>query len=90
MTNFGNDFKIMYAKSVKKDIKIIPKKDKQKIKEAIEELRNFPNVSKVKKLTEHPIADFRLRVGNYRILFDVDGNERIIYILKIGHRKEIY
>ncbi len=38
----------------------------------------------------HPLADFRLRVGNFRILFDVDEENKVIHILKIGHRKEVY
>ena len=41
-------------------------------------------------LQSHPLADFRLRVGNFRILFDVDEENKVIYILKIGHRKEVY
>ncbi len=87
---YGKKFKILYAKSVSHDIRKIPKKYLDKIKESIEELKNFPNIKDVKKLTAHPLADFRLRVGEYRILFDVDWKERVIYILKIGHRKEIY
>ncbi len=35
-------------------------------------------------------SDFRLRVEKYRVLFDVDTENKTIYILKIGHRKDIY
>ena len=84
-------FKILYAKSVQKDIKKIHDKNiKDKIKKAIEKLENFPNITNIKSLKSHPLADYRLRVGDYRVLFDVDWDNRKIYILKIGHRKDVY
>ena len=83
-------FKILYAKSVQKDIKNLDNKTKEKIRKAIENLKNFPNIPNIKSLKSHPLADYRLRVGDYRILFDVDWENKTIYILKIGHRKDIY
>ncbi|HDD45306.1 MAG TPA: type II toxin-antitoxin system RelE/ParE family toxin [Candidatus Desulfofervidus auxilii] len=83
-------FKIIYAKSVVKDLKRINRKNLEKIKEEIEELKNFPNISQIKHLTNHPLADYRLRIGNYRVLFNVDWKKKEIHILKIGHRKEVY
>ena len=44
----------------------------------------------IKHLTNHPIADYRLRVGNYRVLFDVDWSKKEIHVLKIGHRRDVY
>ncbi len=83
-------FKIFYAKSVEKDLRGIPIENLQKIKKEIDHLIEFPDVKNVKKLTHHPVSDFRLKVGNYRVLFDVDTTNKAIYILKIGHRKEVY
>ncbi len=40
------------------------------------------------KLREEDLGEFRFRVGDYRIVFDVEGN--IILILRVGHRKDIY
>lgn len=84
------EFKIFFAESVKKDLKNIPNNIIVKIRESISELRSFPNITNIKKLKSHPLADYRLRVGNYRILFDVDEILSVINILKIGHRKDIY
>jgi mRNA interferase RelE/StbE len=83
-------FEIKYAKSVKKDLRGIDRKEAQRIRKAIESLKQFPDVPSMKKLSAHPIADFRLRVGEYRVLFDVSWDDNLIYILKIGHRKEVY
>jgi mRNA interferase RelE/StbE len=60
--------KISIRKSAVKDLKRIDSKDKEKIHLRILELNAFPNVSNVKKLTKFEPA-YRLRVGNYRILF---------------------
>jgi len=83
-------FKIVYANGVFKDLKRISKKNLLKIKKNIEELQEFPNISQIKSLNNHPLEDYRLRVGDYRILFDVDWKNKEIYILKIDHRKEVY
>jgi mRNA interferase RelE/StbE len=83
-------FEIKYAKSVKKDLSKIDKKYLEKIKHEIEFLTVFPNVVNIKKLSAHPLADYRLRIGDYRVLFDVYREEQVIFVLKIGHRKEIY
>ena len=83
-------FKIIYAKSVLKDLREIFKKNLPKIKMGIEELKNFPDISQIKHLKDHPLADYRLRVGNYRVLFDIGWAKKEIYILKIGHRRDVY
>ncbi len=44
----------------------------------------------VKSLTNDPEAKLRLRVGNYRVKFNRDDGIRIVEIVKVGHRKEIY
>jgi len=83
-------FRIIYAKSVEKDLRHISPPNLLKIKSGIESLEKFPNLPQIKQLKNHPIADYRLRVGNYRILFDVNWDDKEIYILKIGHRKDVY
>jgi len=83
-------FRLIYAGSVAKDLRKIAKNNLPRIKKGIDELERFPDLSQIKHLRNHPIAHFRLRIGNYRVLFDVNWDERQIYILKIGHRRDIY
>jgi len=40
------------------------------------------------RLTDPRIGTYRFRVGDYRVIFDVEGNE--IIVLRVGHRREIY
>ena len=83
-------FKLIYAKSVLKDLRKISPANLPIIKKGIEDLVNFPNISQIKALRNHPLADFRMRIGNYRVLFDVNWELKEIFILKIGHRKKVY
>lgn len=78
---------INIRKSAIKDCKRIEPKNKEKIYTKILELENFPEVLNVKKLTNFEPA-YRLRVGDYRVLFDV--TEDTIEIGRILHRKESY
>ena len=83
-------FRVLYAASVLKDLKKIDRRSLRFIKKRLEELRNFPDVPNIKHLSNHPLADYRMRVGNYRILFDVNWEKKEIYVLKVGHRRDVY
>ncbi len=83
-------YNLLYAKSVKKDLKNIDITHLKKIKKEIEKLVDFPYIKNIKKLTHHPVSDYRLKIGDYRILFDVDCQGKTINILKIAHRKDVY
>ena len=79
--------KIEIRKSAIKDLKHISEPFKSKIHNKILELKNFPNIQNIKKLTNFEPA-YRLRIGNYRILFDVF--DEIIIIGRVLHRQSSY
>ena len=54
-------FDIKYAAGVRKDLSKIDKKHLKKIKNAAESLTDFPDISNIKRLSAHPLADYRLR-----------------------------
>ena len=74
-------------KTAIKDLRKISAPEKQRIHTAILNLENYPDVAQCKKLTNFEPA-YRIRVGNYRILFDLYDNR--IEIGRILHRKESY
>lgn len=78
---------IELTKTAFKDLKKIPPPRKYQIIEAIDKLVGFPDVSHVKKLTNFT-PSYRMRVGDYRVLFDVQDNT--IFIGRILHRKNSY
>jgi mRNA interferase RelE/StbE len=79
--------KIEIRKSAIKDLKQISEPFKTKLKAKILDLKNFPDISNIKKLTNFEPA-YRLRVGDYRILFDTEDDK--IIIGRILHRKKSY
>ena len=81
-------YKIFFKKSVEKDFKVIPKKDLVKILERIEALAEDPRPPGCEKLSGQ--QKYRLRKGRYRILYSVQDDELTIWVVKVGHRKDIY
>ena len=81
-------YKIYFKKSVEKDLKVIPKKDLVKILERIEALAENPRPPGCEKLSGQ--QKYRLRQGRYRILYSVQDDELTIWVVKVGHRKDIY
>ena len=79
--------KIELRKSAIKDLKNISEPYKSKIHNKILELQDFPNIQNIKKLTNFEPA-YRLRVGNYRVLFDIIENN--IVIGRVLHRQNSY
>ena len=79
--------KIELRKSAIKDLKSISEPYKTKLHNKILELQKFPNLQNIKKLTNFEPA-YRLRVGNYRILFDVTDDT--IIIGRVLHRQNSY
>lgn len=79
--------KISIRKSAIKNLRKVDKKAKERIHNKILKLKNFPNISNIKKLTHFEPA-YRLRIGDYRVLFDVADDT--IVIGRVLHRKESY
>ena len=78
---------LILNKKAEKDLEKLPFSVAKKILIEINQLKNFPNVKNVKKLTNFS-PSYRFRVGNYRVLFEVENNQIIIY--RIVHRKDAY
>ena len=55
---------------------------------AIEELAENPSLKDIQKLTGTPF--YRMRVGDYRVIYDIIKGKLVILIIDIGHRKKIY
>jgi len=70
-----------------KDLSKIHKGEVAKIISKIEELEKFPHIPNIKRLTNFE-PPYRLRVGNYRVLFDIENNTITVY--RVKHRKKSY
>ncbi len=81
-------YKILVKKSAEKELNKIPKKELLKIIDKIKSLSNDPHPAGSIKLTNQ--EKYRVRVRNYRILYKIEGNILTVFVVKIGHRKNIY
>ena len=82
------EFEIFFREYVYKDFRTISKKDLQKILSKIQNLSLEPRPPGSEKLTGQEL--FRIRQGNYRILYSIQDNQLTIWVINVGHRKEIY
>jgi mRNA interferase RelE/StbE len=81
------EYKIYFKKSVWKDFQSILKKDLKKIMKVIESLSKDPRPSGCRKLSGK--ERYRLRHGQYRIIYSIQDDEISIWIVKVGHRKDV-
>lgn len=81
-------YKITVKKSAAKELQDIPKKDLRRIVKRIQSLTNNPKPQGCQKLSGQ--SRFRLRQGDYRIVYSINDKDYTVDIVKIGHRREIY
>lgn len=82
-------YKIEWKQSAKKELKKLDKQIIPRILQAVENLADNPYSSGSKKLIGSD-SIYRLRVVNYRIVYNIKSSVLIIEIIKVGHRREIY
>ncbi len=61
----------------------------RKILDSIESLASNPRPRQSIKLRESA-SSYRLRVGDYRVIYQIDDSEKLVMIFKVGHRREVY
>ena len=81
-------YKVYFKASVEKDFTPLPKKDLKKVLKRIAELAENPRPSGCEKLTGQ--ERYRLRQGRYRIVYSIRDDELTVWVVKVGHRKDIY
>jgi mRNA interferase RelE/StbE len=82
-------YKVTFNKSSRKELELLPKHILSKILLNIDGLESEPRPRSAKKIVGS-VSDYRIRVGDYRLLFEVDDIKQDILIYRIGHRKEVY
>jgi mRNA interferase RelE/StbE len=82
------EYKITFQKQAVKALSKLHDPIYSRIKVAIQELAFDPKPTGYKKLKGRP--GFRIRIGDYRIIYEIDGLILLIDIIDLGHRKDIY
>ncbi len=81
-------YSIFFKESVRKDLDAIPRGDLQRIMERIKNLAEDPRPAGCEKLSGQ--EKYRIRQGNYRIVYSIQDAELTVWVVKVGHRREVY
>lgn len=82
------NYKLVFKKSVTKDLNNIPNKDVKHILNTIESLSDNPRAEGCIKLSGQ--ERYRIRQGLYRIIYEIQDLELIIMVVKVAHRGKVY
>lgn len=82
-------YTIELSRAALKALKPIPKSDLKRIQTKIEKLKYDPTPQGCEKLANNDEL-YRIRSGDYRIIYQIHNKALIIIVVKIGHRREIY
>ena len=82
-------YKIFWKPSAQKELKKLDKKMIAKIIAEVEKLSENPKPASSKKLSGSDIT-YRIRVNDYRVIYDILDRKIELLVIKIGHRKDIY
>ena len=80
-------YEIILSNTAEKQLKKLNKELQKRIIAALQRIRIRPE-SYVTKLVDDP--GYKLRVGDYRVIMDIDKGKLLILVIKIGHRRNIY
>lgn len=81
-------FKVSLTARAKKELKNLPEKHKKAVSLAIDDIRDFPTIGK--SLTRELTGYFSLKIAAYRIIYKIDKKDRMILIMRVGHRSKVY
>ena len=82
-------YEVHFAASAAREFRSLSRELKRRIGRAIDELSGDPRPPGVRKLVGHESL-YRIRVGQYRVVYDIDDQGRSIRITRIRHRREVY
>ena len=82
------NYRLTFRKSVAKDLRSIPPNDLFRILKRIEALAEDPRPMGSEKLSGQ--ERYRVRQGVYRIVYEIQDEELVILVVKVGHRRDVY
>ena len=82
-------YRVELAQGVEKDLRKIPARQVEKISVAIDKLSLNPTPPGCVNLVGYD-SEYRIRVGDYRVIYQIYNSVLIILVVEIGHRKDIY
>lgn len=82
-------YRVEFTTAAARQVKKLPRQARDRILDAIAGLGEEPRPHGVKKLTGEQTA-WRIRIGEYRVIYDVFDAELVVSVVRAGHRREVY
>lgn len=82
------EYKIYFKRSAVKDLDAIPQKDLRRLIKRIGLLKKDPRPPGCEKLSGQ--ERYRVRQGNYRIVYSIQDDVLTVWVVKVGHRRDVY
>ncbi|MBS3772049.1 MAG: type II toxin-antitoxin system RelE/ParE family toxin [Bacteroidales bacterium] len=82
-------YEILFESKAEKELLELPKEDLKRIDTKIRQLNKNPRPPGIKKLVGK-IEGWRIRAGDYRILYQIDDEKKLVKVYRIKHRREVY
>ena len=81
-------YRLVFKKSVSKDLRLLSKRDIARILKCIRSLAKEPRPQGCEKLSGQ--ERYRVRLGVYRIIYEIQDDVLAVVVVKVGHRREVY
>ena len=81
-------YRVVFRKSVARDMRRIPSRDLRRILATIDSLAEDPRPTGIEKLSGQ--GTYRARQGDYRIIYQIKDEDVIVIVVRVGHRKDVY
>ena len=82
-------YRVEFARPAARQFEGLPKQVQVRLKPRIESLKDNPRPHGAKKLTGEEEL-YRLRVGDYRVIYQIQDKVLLVLVVKVGNRKEVY
>jgi mRNA interferase RelE/StbE len=81
-------FRLVFKKSVAKDLRDSPKRDVSRILKCFDALAEDPRATGCEKLSGQ--ERYRVRQGSYRVICEIQDDVLVVQVVKVGHRREVH
>jgi len=83
-------YTVQIERRAQKELRALPQREQTRLLRAIEGLADDPRPPGVKKYRSEANDIYRIRVGDYRVIYVVEDDRLLVMVVRVGHRKDVY